>query len=357
MWWPAIGGLIIGIGGLIVPQALGVGYNVIGAELDGSIGLDLVVGILIVKTLIWSLSLGSGTSGGVLAPVFMIGGALGAVESHFFPVVGAGFWPLVALAGVLGGVMRSPLTGVIFALELTHRFDALLPLIIGASAAYAISVLFLKRSVLTEKIARRGYHLSREYDVDPLEILFVGEVMERNVLTFEADVIAGDALAAISDTSPENLTFRRQRLYPLVGANNRLAGLVTRTQLETAVHNGQGHKAVSEIGVRNPVVTHPDQILRRVAMSMAGNEIDRMPVVSRDDPTRIVGLVSLTMLLAGRLRTLQQARDAERVLRVRVVRPRWLGLREPHQAVGSPPDHESLPDQPSPSVTAPSSNP
>jgi H+/Cl- antiporter ClcA len=177
MWWPAIGGLIIGAGGLIVPQTLGVGYNVIDAELTGTIGLGLVVGILVVKTLIWSLSLGSGTSGGVLAPMFMIGGALGTVEAHIVPTVGAGFWPLVALAGVLGGVMRSPFTGVVFAVELTGRFDAILPLLIGATVAFGVSVVLLKRSVLTEKIARRGYHLSREYDVDPLEMAFVGDVM------------------------------------------------------------------------------------------------------------------------------------------------------------------------------------
>jgi chloride channel protein, CIC family len=177
MWWPAIGGLIIGIGGLIVPQALGVGYDVIEAELNGSIALHLIIGILIVKTLIWSLSLGSGTSGGVLAPMLMIGGALGGLEAQLFPHVAPGFWPLVGLAGVLGGVMRSPLTGVVFALELTHRYEALLPLLIGATAAYAISILILRRSVLTEKIARRGIHLSREYSVDPLEVLFVGDVM------------------------------------------------------------------------------------------------------------------------------------------------------------------------------------
>ena len=113
--------------------------------------------------------------------MFMIGGALGTLEAHVFPSVGPGFWALIGLAGVLGGVMRSPFTGVVFALELTHRFDAVLPLIIGATTAYAVSVLLLKRSVLTEKIARRGYHLSREYDVDPLEILFIGEVMERDI--------------------------------------------------------------------------------------------------------------------------------------------------------------------------------
>jgi voltage-gated chloride channel len=109
--------------------------------------------------------------------MFMIGGALGTLEAHVFPHVGVGFWPLVALAGVLGGVMRSPFTGVVFAIELTGQFDAMLPLIIGSTVAYGVSVLVLKRSVLTEKIARRGYHLSREYDVDPLETMFVEDVM------------------------------------------------------------------------------------------------------------------------------------------------------------------------------------
>jgi H+/Cl- antiporter ClcA len=177
MWWPAIGGLIIGIGGLIVPQALGVGYDVIEAELNGSIATNLIFGILIVKTLIWSLSLGSGTSGGVLAPMLMIGGALGGLEALVFPHVAPGFWPLIGLAGILGGVMRSPLTGVLFAVELTHRYEALLPLLIASAAAYTVSVLLLRRSVLTEKLARRGVHLSREYSTDPLEILFVGDVI------------------------------------------------------------------------------------------------------------------------------------------------------------------------------------
>jgi len=178
MWWPALGGAIVGLGGLAVPQALGVGYDVIDAELTGTISLGLIVGILIVKTLIWSLSLGSGTSGGVLAPMLMIGGALGGLEATVFPSVAPGFWALVALAGVLGGVMRSPLTGVAFALELTHRYEAVLPLLIAAASAFLVSVLLLRRSVLTEKIARRGLHLSREYSVDPLEILFVHEVMD-----------------------------------------------------------------------------------------------------------------------------------------------------------------------------------
>ncbi|MGN6607330.1 MAG: chloride channel protein [Jatrophihabitans sp.] len=319
MWWPAIGGVIIGVGGLVVPQALGVGYDVIDSELTGHISLGLVVGILVVKTLIWSLSLGSGTSGGVLAPMFMIGGALGALEAQVFPAVGPGFWALVALAGVLGGVMRSPITGVVFAVELTHRLDALLPLIIAATAAFAVSVLALRRSVLTEKIARRGYHLSREYDVDPLEILFVSEVMADDVLTFAADVTASDAFAGITGTDPGSLPHRRQALYPVV-REGRLVGVVTRTQLETAVHHDQGDRPVASLAHPEPVVTHPDTTLRSVAVVMAARQVDRMPVVDRHDPARVLGIVTLTDLLAGRLRDLQEARETERVLRPRVVR-------------------------------------
>jgi len=179
MWWPAIGGVVIGLGGLVEPRALGVGYDVIGALLNGSASVSLIVGILVVKTLIWSLSLGSGTSGGVLAPVFMIGGALGALVGQGLPEVFPGFWAILGLASAVGGVMRSPLTGIVFTLELTHAWPSLLPLIVTSITAYAASVLLLDRSVLTEKIARRGLHLTRDYSTDPLEAFFVADVMHR----------------------------------------------------------------------------------------------------------------------------------------------------------------------------------
>ena len=177
MWWPAIGGLIIGVGGLIQPRALGVGYDVINALLTGHAALSLIVGILIVKTAIWSLSLGSGTSGGELAPLFMIGGALGAFVGQWLPHVFPGFWALLGLAAVVGGAMRAPLTGIVFTLELTHAWPTLFPLIISSFTAYAASVLVLDRSILTEKIAHRGLHITCEYSTDPLEAFFVEEVM------------------------------------------------------------------------------------------------------------------------------------------------------------------------------------
>ena len=281
-----------------------------------------MVGVLIVKTLIWSLSLGSGTSGGVLAPMFMIGGALGALETFAFPQVGAGFWALVALAGVLGGVMRSPLTGVVFALELTHQYAAMLPLIIGATTAFMVSVLLLKRSVLTEKIARRGYHLSREYDVDPLEVLFVSEVMSRDVIEFEQDLDVSTAYATLE--SPENdYSAWRQRLYPVVNDAGQMVGIVQRGDLFAASTSGQENARVDDLVVKDPVVTHGDQTLRHVAELMSEHGITTMPVVDRDDAARAIGIVSLPQLLEGRARDRQEARERERVLRIRLIAPIW----------------------------------
>jgi H+/Cl- antiporter ClcA len=177
MWWPAIAGAVIGIGGIICPEALGVGYESIGALLNGRMLVGATILLIAVKLGIWSFSLGSGTSGGVLAPLLMLGAALGMLESEILPAVGPGFWPLVSMGAILGGTMRSPFTGMIFAVEITHDWDALLPLAIAVSVAHAFTVLALRRSILTEKVARRGFHITREYAIDPLEVLFVSEVM------------------------------------------------------------------------------------------------------------------------------------------------------------------------------------
>ncbi len=182
MWWPSIGGIAVGVGGWLFPSALGVGYENIGALLNGQATMHLIIGVLVVKSLIWTISLGSGTSGGVLAPLLMIGAALGALATGILPAEGLGFWPLVCMAAVLGGTMRAPFTAVVFGLELTGDVHMLVPLLLASVAAHAVTVLALPRSILTEKIARRGFHLSREYIVDPLEILLVRDVMDTKIL-------------------------------------------------------------------------------------------------------------------------------------------------------------------------------
>ncbi len=177
MWWPALAGLVIGLGGLVCPRALGVGYDAIGDLLNERLALTAVLVLVAVKWGIWSFALGSGTSGGVLAPLLMIGAGLGGLLGHVLPPVGTGFWPLICMGAILGGTMRAPFTGILFAMEVTHDWNALLPLAIAVSVAHAFTVLVLRRSILTEKVARRGYHLTREYAIDPLEVLFVREVM------------------------------------------------------------------------------------------------------------------------------------------------------------------------------------
>jgi CIC family chloride channel protein len=319
MWWPAIGGLIIGLGGLVEPRALGVGYDVIDEQWTGQATLALIVGILVVKSLIWGLSLGSGTSGGVLAPVFMIGAALGALEAHVLPAAGAGFWALIGLAAVVGGVMRSPLTGVVFSLELTHAWPALLALLIASSSAYGVSTLLLRRSVLTEKIARRGYHLSREYDVDPLEVLFVDEVMHPTPTVLHPEdplPVSSQAFAATVPrpgreahgavvgpgpaASPADDEVR-QRLFPVVADDGLLLGVVGRHQLDEIRASAVGEAPrVADVMIRGGITVNSDDTLARVRECFAGAGITAAPVVA---PTHLASTatagIAHTVVTAG----------------------------------------------------------
>jgi chloride channel protein, CIC family len=179
MWWPALGGIGIGMGGLFFPRGLGVGYDNIAELLRGHAALSLIIGILAAKSLMWAFSLGSGTSGGVLAPLLMIGGAVGALAGHVAraPAEMQELWALIGMGAMLAGALGVPLTAVLFSLEVTHCLPALLPLTMACVASYLVTALLMPRSILTEKISRRGYHLSREYGVDPLELVIVRELM------------------------------------------------------------------------------------------------------------------------------------------------------------------------------------
>ena len=222
MWWPMIGGLIIGLGGLVEPRALGVGYGTIHAELLGQLGVSALALLFVVKLLIWSAGLGSGTSGGILAPVLMLGAAVGGMLGHALPGTTPGVWALIGLAGAMGGVTRSPFTAIIFAFELTHDQNSLLALLVAATISHLVSVLILKRSILTEKVARRGFHVMREYAVDPLEATFVREVMDTDVITVTPGQTVGDVYSAL----PEGSAQRRQRLYPVLDEDSGFVGLL-----------------------------------------------------------------------------------------------------------------------------------
>ncbi|QBD83664.1 chloride channel protein [Ktedonosporobacter rubrisoli] len=320
MWWPAIGGLIIGLGGLIFPQALGVGYDTIGKLLQGNVPLGVIAGILIVKSLIWSSSLGSGTSGGVLAPLLMMGGALGGILALFLPNEGIGFWSLISMGAILGGTMRSPFTGVIFAVELTHDINALFPLLVAGVIAHGCTVLLMRRSILTEKVARRGYHLTREYAIDPLEILFVREVMRTKVVALPASITQKDLTQLV--TNKQNP--RGQHLYPVIGDDGQLTGVATRTdlnQLISEAHSENADHPLAECLKTDPIVAYPDETLRTVVYRMAETGFTRFPVVERGDRRKLVGMVSLNDLLKARTRNLAEERKREQVLRIRMLLP------------------------------------
>jgi len=310
MWWPAIGGLLIGLGGLIFPEALGVGYETIGALIQGDVPSRVIIGILCVKSTIWALALGSGTSGGVLAPLLMIGGALGGVETMFFPFEGLGFWPLISMGAILGGTMRVPFTAVIFVLELTHDFNAFMPLFIAVVTAYAFTVLTMKRSILTEKISRRGFHLSREYAIDPLEILFAREVMRTNVVAIPEN-IAMEELGRRVEASHGT-----QHLYPVISRHGDLSGVVTRKDIQRIQER---ILTLREAMQRKVVTAFPDEPLRLVVYRMAETGLTRMPVVERENPSRLVGMISLADLLRARTRNLEEERHRERVLRLNFI--------------------------------------
>lgn len=318
MWWPAIGGLAIGLGGLAFPQALGVGYDTIAALLQGSVTTRMILGVLVVKWFIWAVSLGSGTSGGVLAPLLMMGGALGGLEAMYLPNEGAGFWPLVSMGAILGGTMRSPFTSIVFAFELTHDANVFLPLLVGSVIAHAFTVLTLRRSILTEKVARRGYHLSREYAVDPLEILFVREVMRTKITVLPAASTLGEVWESLrSDHRQE------QRLLPVVNAEGRLVGVLTRGDIRQPMEQN-GDEALGWLlgGLARPnaVEAYPDEPLRVVVYRMAEKGFTRMPVVERTT-RKFLGLVSLNDLLKARTRHLEEERRRERTIKFRFFYP------------------------------------
>ncbi len=319
MWWPAIGGLAIGAGGLIFPQALGVGYDTIGALLVGSVTTKVILGVLLVKWFIWAVSLGSGTSGGVLAPLLMMGGALGGLEAMFLPPEGAGFWPLISMGAVLAGALGVPFTSIIFAFELTHDANVFLPLLISSLVAYGFTVLTLRRSILTEKVARRGYHLSREYAVDPLEILFVREVMRTKVAVLPAASTLGEIWNSLRGEHRGVELSEEQRLLPVVDAEGRLAGVVTRGDLDRRVEQSGAvalDRPLGELVRASMVEAHPDEPLRVVVYRMVEKSCTRMPVVERGTK-KFLGLVSLNDLLKARSRHLEEESRRERSLKFR----------------------------------------
>ncbi|SOY53504.1 chloride channel protein [Cupriavidus taiwanensis] len=291
MWWPALGGLVVGIGGYFEPRALGVGYDVIGDLLNNRIAIGIALALLAVKAVIWIAALGSGTSGGVLAPLLMLGAGLGVVLAPWLPGGSPQLWALVCMAGVLGSVLGAPLTAIVFAFGLTHDTEALLPLLLTTAVAYGFSVLAMKRSIMTEKIARRGLHIYREYSVDPLERAHVAELMTREVVAIDADLPVAEAMVRYFGEHAAH------RAYPVV-SEGRVLGMLERSAIR-ALAAGEvppGLRCRDLLSAPAHVLL-PGQTARAAAGSMAALSVARLPVVESAATMRLAGIVSLRDLL------------------------------------------------------------
>ncbi|WP_213309241.1 chloride channel protein [Paraburkholderia sacchari] len=313
MWWPALGAIAVGIGGYFQPRTLGVGYDVIGDLLQNHLALHVVVGIVVVKAIIWVIALASGTSGGVLAPLLMMGAGVGALVGPYMPGGDTALWPLIFMAAALGGMMRAPVMAAVFAFELTGDANALLPLLASAAVAYGFTVMFMRRSILTEKIARRGYHIYREYSIDPLERHYVDEVMTRNVVTIDADTTVSSVL---NDYFGKGQKFRA---FPVL-RNGVLQGMVDRAVLDRIPAAKAGMPIGSAFAKTRVEVALPGETCRNVAARLAIMGLDRVPVVQDEKTLRLLGVVSRHDLVKPSMQVFAEERELERFRQIRIPR-------------------------------------
>jgi chloride channel protein, CIC family len=305
MWWPILGGLAIGIGGLIDPDALGVGYDNIAKMLRGDMLPTAGLLLLAVKSTIWAIALGSGTSGGVLAPLLIFGGGMGVALAHVLPHASPGFWALLAMAATMGGTMRSPLTAIFFATEVTGNTHVLLPLTAACVTAHLVTVLLMRRSILTEKIARRGHHLIREYRVDPFLLTQVSDVMTGDVQTLPDTMTLQQVAAFLTEPTTKHPSF------PVVDGDRHVLGIVDPPTVLAWRRTGQHRRTLlgALLDGANVPAAYPDEYLESVIGRMSRLNVAHLVVLSREDST-LVGYLSWRDLL--RVRAHIEREDTQR---------------------------------------------
>jgi H+/Cl- antiporter ClcA len=311
LWWPAIGALGLGIIGYFVPRVLGVGYDTISDILNGQLALKLLLVVMIAKAIALVISLGSGTSGGLLAPMFMSSAALGGVFAlainRLFPSanLAAGAFALVAMGAVFGAASRAAFAFIIFAFEITRDYNAVLPLMLVTVIADGIAMLFMpKSSIMTEKLARRGLRIPQDYETDILQQVAVAETMDRNVPTVSAKMRIAELAERIAKHDPD--VSRHQGLF-IVDDEGKLEGLITRGDVLRALdQDSEGLLTVLEAGSKDLVVAFPDEMISEASDKMLRNEIGRLPVVERGDPRKLVGYLGRNGVMAARLRRLNE---------------------------------------------------
>lgn len=315
LWKPVIGGVCLGLIGWFEPRVLGVGYDVITDILNGRLALAALLSIAAFKLAALLLSLGSGTSGGLLAPTFMIGGALGGAFAMLVNAAMPGLhldpaaFALVGMAALFAAASRATFAFIVFAFETTHSYDAVLPLMLTAVIAAGLARLFMTNSIMTEKLARRGLMVHSEYEVDPFRQMLVEDVMDPDPLTVPADLKLSDLARRIAEG---DVRLRGRHGLPIVDTDGKLAGIVTRADILVAIEEDRdGDNTVLDIGHGNVVVAWPDETVHDAVERMLRAGVGRLPVVARDDVRRIVGYLGRADILKARFERHRQERDLE----------------------------------------------
>ena len=320
-WWPPIGALALGVIGYFVPRVLGVGYDTIGDILNASLTLKLLVIVMLAKSVALIISIGSGTSGGLLAPTFMssaaMGGAFAIVMDRLFPAahLAPGAFALVAMGAVFGAASRATFSFIIFAFEITRDYNAVLPLMLVSVIADGVAVLFMpKTSIMTEKLARRGLHIHQEYETDILRQVAVSETMDTELPIIPSNISVGELAERIARHDPA--VSKHQGLL-IVDSQGNLEGIITRADILRALDEDPvGAMGVLDAGTRDVVVTYPDELLHDASAKMLRKNVGRLPVVGRENPRRIVGYLGRHGIMAARLRRLEEEHVRE---------PGWVG--------------------------------
>jgi len=310
LWWPAIGALGLGVIGFFVPRVLGVGYDTIGDILNGQLAWKLLLVVMLAKAAALAISLGSGTSGGLLAPCFMWSAAMGGIfamlANYLIPSaqLSPGAFALVAMGAVFAAASRATFTFIIFAFEITRDYNSILPLMLVSVIADGIAMLFMPASsIMTEKLVRRGLHVHQDYEADVLSQTRVAETMERDLPTIPADTKVGALAERVAQHDP---TVARHAALLIVDDTGKLSGIITRGDLLRALDkDSSGAMTVQQAGNQQLVVTYPDELVSEAAAKMLQHDIGRLPVVDRNDTRKAVGYLGRSGVLAARLRRFQ----------------------------------------------------
>jgi len=305
MWWPAVGAVAVGVIGYFSPRTMGVGYVNITDILSGTFPLKFVLMLALLKFVSWSISLGSGTSGGTLAPLFTIGAGigygLGVAAHHLFPAIPVDprVAALVGMAAIFAGASRALLTSAVFAFETTLQPLGLLPLLGGCTASFLVSCLFMRHSIMTEKIARRGVRVPVEYAADFLDMVHVRDAASHKLVTLRADDTAGNARTFITSPAPGS----SHQGFPLVDGAGHLVGILTRRDLLNPELSPD--TKLSSLLKRPPVIVYDDSTLRQAADHMVNHDVGRLPVIRRKT-NELVGIITRSDVLKAHRRRLQE---------------------------------------------------